>query len=108
MKTIYLAINTGGYWGRGATIPQALNNANVEFKSKTLLYMVTKPSGKAFTEAEQKKVYGDQFNHSYPTGSTCIDLGTFELSELKCLTNTRKISEVFMDLLDKEGMTNAG
>ncbi len=104
MNKVYLALTNSGYWGRGKTIEEAMNNAHIAFKDEAHLEMFVKEDGSDFTDKEYEEVYAAGMSMFYPSGSKRITVGNISLRNLACVKDTEKIGEEFMNVMNERGI----
>ena len=96
----YVAVTSAGYWGKGATIAEALRNAEVfttlDCTVTTLVIIGADPKDKeaAFVD--------DWGSVCYPPDAECINAGRFDI---RALLHPRSVLDYAAELLDDMGRT---
>jgi len=99
-----MAFTNSGYWGKGKTIAEAMNNANVTFKNEILIESFVKKDGSAFTKEEYDEITVSHDSVQYPLTSQRIRFGSLILRELECVNKIDSIAEEFLNICDEKKM----
>lgn len=98
---VFLVATDSGYWGKGYTMEEAMNNAYLQFKNDTAIMVFYHSDGSEITQEEYDSIGIDGLRMVAHNTMDLVNLGMVSLMKLNVVSSPDAISERFVDITEE-------